>query len=328
MRLERQEFSTLISKWQELALVYGPFLSHQQETFNQATGWVELGPGEVPQLSPGVPSTPIKMFYFPQPETLLDIRSRGRELVAVEHTKAEARRIILGVRPCDARSVWLNSMPYEKDPYFQSKMRENLIVGFKCEEEVPGCFCSQVGGGSSQTVGMDLAVSIEDNQYVIEAVTKRGAALLEKGEWLDTPTEALEPSSCRLLDTLQKKEVDSLYNAPWWWETAFSCLNCGACTFLCPTCYCFDIQDEVLHGRGRRIRLWDSCMFPLFTRHASGHNPRGTKVHRVRNRFMHKLKYFPDRFGQISCVGCGRCVRECPVNIDIREVIEAMEAAQ
>jgi sulfhydrogenase subunit beta (sulfur reductase) len=106
---------------------------------------------------------------------------------------------------------------------------------------------------------------------------------------------------------------------------AFACINCGTCTFLCPTCWCFDIQDEVHRSDGDRIRNWDSCMFPLFTLHASGHNPRSEKVQRVRQRFMHKLKYYVDKYDNgVACVGCGRCVKHCPVNIDIREVFKLM----
>ncbi|MDZ7698785.1 MAG: 4Fe-4S dicluster domain-containing protein [Deltaproteobacteria bacterium] len=106
---------------------------------------------------------------------------------------------------------------------------------------------------------------------------------------------------------------------------AFACLNCGTCTYLCPTCWCFDIQDEILSKQGDRIRNWDSCMFPLFTLHGSGHNPRDQKHQRVRQRFMHKLKYYVDKYQNgIQCSGCGRCVRYCPVNIDIREVCRLM----
>ncbi len=191
------------------------------------------------------------------------------------------------------------------------------------------------------TEGMDIAMSkVEGGYYLAAILTEKGERLLEH---LPDAQEASPEEQKRLAEMqgrassgtgaagdpaeiLKKKALMDLYNAPFWQKLADSCINCGACTFLCPTCYCFDIQDETLNGKGRRIRYWDSCMFPLFTQHASGHNPRGQKVQRVRNRFMHKLKYFPERFGPLLCVGCGRCIRECPVNIDIREVMRDLLA--
>ncbi|MCE5274896.1 MAG: 4Fe-4S dicluster domain-containing protein, partial [Deltaproteobacteria bacterium] len=90
----------------------------------------------------------------------------------------------------------------------------------------------------------------------------------------------------------------------------------------CPTCHCFDISDEVKGSDGKRLRNWDSCMFPLFTKETSGHNPRPSQKERWRQRVMHKFRYYVDNFGAIACVGCGRCVMSCPVNLDIRKIVE------
>ncbi|MCK4896541.1 MAG: 4Fe-4S dicluster domain-containing protein [Candidatus Heimdallarchaeota archaeon] len=99
------------------------------------------------------------------------------------------------------------------------------------------------------------------------------------------------------------------------------CIGCGTCTYLCPTCHCFDMQDEATLDKGARIRVWDACMFPEYTMHTSGHNPRPARMHRVRNRFYHKYSYFPKNSDVIACTGCGRCIRYCPVNIDIIELM-------
>ena len=129
------------------------------------------------------------------------------------------------------------------------------------------------------------------------------------------------------MDKVDKREVLELFELPYWDRVSESCLNCGTCTFCCPTCHCFDIQDEVQGTDGRRVRNWDYCMSWLFTVHGTGHNPRPSKKERVRQRFMHKFKYIPEkRGGEIGCVGCGRCVQICPVNIDVREVVNQMNA--
>ena len=104
---------------------------------------------------------------------------------------------------------------------------------------------------------------------------------------------------------------------------ATRCIGCGACAFLCPACHCFDIVDEGTEAKGVRRKNWDACAFGTFTNHASGHNPRDVQNKRYRNRIMHKFKYYDDKFGKTLCTGCGRCVRACPVGIDIAGDVEA-----
>ncbi len=178
-----------------------------------------------------------------------------------------------------------------------------------------------------------------ENCFFAKIISSKGENLLKSAGW-DTETDA--ETADNLITTMKQKAEDAittsvstdqlkdkiindLFNAPFWEEVAFACTNCGICTYVCPTCWCFDIQDEVYGLWGIRMRNWDSCMFPLFTLHGSGHNPRNTKMQRVRQRFMHKLKYYVDKYDNgIQCVGCGRCVRLCPVNIDIRKVCDLM----
>ena len=102
------------------------------------------------------------------------------------------------------------------------------------------------------------------------------------------------------------------------------CLGCGTCAFLCPTCTCFDVVDEDDHynHRGKRIRLWDTCQFCIYTQHTSGHNPRDSIIERCRNRILHKFSYYPKNYGMLGCVGCGRCIQLCPVNNDLRDIIK------
>ena len=307
--------------------------------------------------APGPGDNIIKRFMFPQPEPLLFLEREGKDMVhrpycaisksslnpdddTSHHTISDTvvETIILGIRPCDARSLWLNRLACEEDNLFSRRVDGLIIFGLLCNKGLSTCFCEDVGGGHQDVRGMDVAMIDDgDGELRLWAVSKKGLYILNRlGIYEDDIIDGLmegatdnsheKVGDCSLLDELMSKDMLTLYNAPFWQDIKDSCLNCGACTFLCPTCYCFDIQDEAYGKVGRRIRYWDSCMFPLFTLHASGHNPRGEKIYRVRNRFMHKFKYFIERFSHISCVGCGRCIIHCPVNIDVREVIGLMRA--
>jgi ferredoxin len=197
-----------------------------------------------------------------------------------------------------------------------------------------------VGGGPFDEKGLDVILYNLKDSFLAKSLTEKGEAFLDKaqaGKEADNASvkraeELAQSASDKikahvLTDRLREKVINELFDAPFWEEVAFSCINCGTCTYLCPTCWCFDIQDEVLGKEGDRIRNWDSCMFPLFTLHGSGHNPRDNKFQRVRQRFMHKLKYYVDKYKNgVQCSGCGRCIRYCPVNIDIRYVCNLMNS--
>jgi ferredoxin len=116
--------------------------------------------------------------------------------------------------------------------------------------------------------------------------------------------------------------LEKNFESDFWKEIASRCVGCGACAFICPACHCFDINDEGSADKGIRRKHWDACGFGKFTNHASGHNPRDVQPQRYRNRIMHKFKYYDEKFGQTLCTGCGRCVRACPVGIDIAAIVE------
>ena len=165
--------------------------------------------------------------------------------------------------------------------------------------------------------------------------TDKGAALLEGSSLADGADRFADAEAARKAAWASLEKAPSLAEAPakvaarfedveFWQQETDRCLSCGACTYFCPTCYCFNITDEGdgLNGReGRRLRTWDNCMSPLFTREASGHNPRTAKALRMRNRVSHKFATYPENWGAFSCNGCGRCVSNCPVHLDIRAIV-------
>ncbi len=286
-----------------------------------------------------------KSLAFPQSERMfeftLDEQSKDAHIVK-ESPKDYSPKVIVGIRPCDAKALRLVNENFDdpefKDPWWVKRLESMTLIGLGCNEPCSTCFCISVGCGPFSEEGLDVILFDLGEDLLARTLTEKGAQLLKQGG-VDKDVESELTKKADELkieaenkitshvptDKLGEKNVGDLFNAPFWDDVAFACINCGACTFLCPTCWCFDIQDEVTKKEGDRIRNWDSCMFPLFTLHASGHNPRAEKVQRVRQRFMHKLKYYVDKYGNgVACVGCGRCVKHCPVNVDIRKVFKLM----
>jgi formate hydrogenlyase subunit 6/NADH:ubiquinone oxidoreductase subunit I len=249
---------------------------------------------------------------------------------------------IVGIRPCDAYALELVKINFDnpefKDPGWVKRYEATTLVGLGCNDPCATCFCTSVGTGPFGEKGLDILLYDLGENFLSKPVTDKGQALLKKigqgkpaDDNIQKEAKSIADSASKKIaskvptDKLREKVVNDLFDADFWDDVAFACINCGTCTYLCPTCWCFDIQDEVLGKEGDRIRNWDACMFPLFTLHGSGHNPRSEKTQRVRQRFMHKLKYYVDKYNNgVACVGCGRCVQFCPVNIDIREVFELM----
>ncbi|MCR4401458.1 MAG: 4Fe-4S dicluster domain-containing protein [Firmicutes bacterium] len=298
-----------------------------------------------------LPKRPLKELFFPQEEVLFAFDAGGG-IETTEDTSAQPGggvspsgvvRVALGVRPCDARSLTILDLVFDaadyKDPYYVSRRRRTALVTFACSEPGMACFCTSVGGGPFDETGSDVVCADGGEEYVMWPLSAAGegllegfAALREAGEEeLEAVRKARAAAEARLAGNSVpvEKAVSKLggaFDRPEWDDVHRKCLGCAACTYLCPTCHCFDIGDEATRTGGERVRNWDSCMFPLFTLHASGHNPRPSRKERFRQRIMHKFNYFVENHGTAACVGCGRCVENCPVNLDVRKVLEVFAA--
>jgi len=286
-----------------------------------------------------------KSLVYPQSERMFEYTLDENDPdanILKESAKDYSPHAIVGIRPCDAHGFQIANLNFDnpeyRDPWWVMHFESSVLVGLGCNEPCSTCFCTQVGGGPFSEKGLDILLYDLGDNFLARGLTDKGEEFLKKAgggsqadESLLKDAGDLAASASEMISTgvstdkLKDKVINELFDAPFWDDVAFGCINCGTCAYLCPTCWCFDIQDEVLGKEGDRIRNWDSCMFPLFTLHGSGHNPRDNKVQRVRQRFMHKLKYYVDKYGNgVQCSGCGRCVRYCPVNIDIRQVSELM----
>ena len=284
---------------------------------------------------------PPKEIFFPQSERLFSYNlSKGKGWSVEEPASEKKQSIIFGIRPCDARSLVLLDNVFDgqlyKDPYYTDKRKNTTIIAVGCNQPGNTCFCTSLGGGPFSQNGSDLIMVDIGQKYIIQVVTEKGERLAKKHNEFK---EAEAHSLSLLRDTIETAEalikskieiqkvtekLDSMFDDPFWDLVSEKCLGCAVCTYLCPTCHCFDITDEVISQTGERVRTWDSCAFPSFTLEASGVNPRPGNKERYRQRIMHKFNYFVANHGMVACVGCGRCIKECPVNLDIRGVLNSI----
>ena len=340
--ISKENFPGILERLMADFRVYGPVFTGEYHEFTRlkTAGEADLNYQNT-RLSP-------KGLFHPQAERMfvysLD-KGDSEAGILKEAPKDLSPAIILGIRPCDARAFQLDDANFDasaiRDPWWVKRREATVLVGLACNQPCSTCFCTTVGTGPFDAKGQDILLVDTGEGLVARSVTDKGKELLGRIS-LDVPvpedavamvSELRKKAEQSLgiqfhVDAIATKEMLELFNGPFWDEVQFACINCGTCTFLCPTCWCFDIQDEVCGNCGDRIRNWDSCMFPLFTLHGSGHNPRNQKLQRVRQRFMHKLKYYQDKYHNgAACVGCGRCVKFCPVNIDIRQVGRLMSAS-
>lgn len=338
IKIDKSQWSPGLNRLGEACRLFGPVLENGSHAFR------ELAKSQAPDLSFQNSRLSPKSLVFPQSETMMgySLAPDDPERNIMKAAPMDyGPRAVIGIRPCDAKALVLVKMNFDtdeyQDPYWLNLYNATTFVGLACDAPCSTCFCTRAGSGPYHEEGLDVLLVARDDHYLAKVLTDKGAALIEKGGWtetvdapdIDAGKQAAEAKVTAGIDTdaLRGADTMALYGADFWDDVAFACINCGTCTFSCPTCWCFDIQDEVYRTKGVRMRNWDSCMFPIFTVHTTGHNPRDTKTHRVRQRFMHKLKYFVDKYDRgIMCVGCGRCVRQCPVNIDIRKVSARMNA--
>ena len=283
-----------------------------------------------------------KDFFFPQTETLVDFKINGKKIDIVDPRTETEDFVVFGVRACDVRSFSILDRVFLVDPvdsYYANRREHGTIVSMACSRPAETCFCHSFGIDAAEPEGDAVCWKTEYSLY-IRANTEKGEKLIEKlrpmmEEADEAPVKAQQEKTREILGklplnsfTTEKFGGDVLlkvFNSEQWKSLSEACLGCGTCTFVCPTCQCYDIRDfDTGHGI-QRFRCWDSCMYSDFTLMASG-NPRTSQLERFRQRFMHKLVYFPaNNDGIYGCVGCGRCLSKCPISMNIVKVAKCLE---
>ena len=283
-----------------------------------------------------------KDFFFPQTEDLVSFKMEGKSIEIIDPRTETEDFVVFGVRACDARSFSILDRVFLVDPvdsYYANRREHGTIVSMACSRPAETCFCHSFGIDAAEPEGDAVCWKTEDALY-IRANTEKGEKLLEKlrpmmEEADEAPVKAQQEKTREILGklplssfTTEKFGGDVLmkvFNSEQWKSLSESCLGCGTCTFVCPTCQCYDIRDFKTGSGVKRFRCWDSCMYSDFTLMASG-NPRTSQLERFRQRFMHKLVYFPaNNDGIYGCVGCGRCLSKCPISMNIVKVAKCLE---
>lgn len=282
-----------------------------------------------------------KDFFFPQTENLMDFKTEGKNIEVIDTRSETEDFVIFGVRACDVKSFEVLDNVFMAEPvdsYYKNRRDHGTIVSMACTKPKETCFCKTFGIDASEPEGDVVCHKTEDAIY-FEAKTEKGEKLVDMLKEIseESDNSAVEeqkklirerisklPLAELSAESFGKDKTSEFFNAPEWQELSESCLGCGTCTFVCPTCQCYDIKDfNTGHGI-KRFRCWDSCMYSDFTKMSAG-QPRLTQLERFRQRFMHKLVYYPtNNNGLFSCVGCGRCLAKCPIQMNIVKVMKKL----
>ena len=280
-----------------------------------------------------------KDFFFPQTEDLMAFKTEGKNIEIIDTRSETEDFAVFGVRACDCKSFEVLDRVFLTDPvdsYYANRREHGVIITVACTRPSETCFCTAFDIDATAPQG-DISVWKTETDVYFEPNTEKGGALMEKLSALtedcdSTAVESQQEKTKTILSKLPLKDLKldafgsgktmELFDNEAWDELSESCLGCGTCTFVCPTCQCYDIKDFNTGNGVIRFRCWDSCMYSDFTKMAHGNN-RLTQKERFRQRFMHKLVYYPENNdGLFSCVGCGRCLSKCPISMNIVKVIK------
>lgn len=283
-----------------------------------------------------------KDAFFPQSENLYVCKKDGKKISIQPEELKQQSFVVFGMKACDLRGVEILDQVFLVDPvdtFYAARREKGTIVTLACGAPEETCFCTAFGIDASNPVG-DVTVWSVDDSFYWQANTEKGILLTDQVKDLletcnDTAVNKEKEKIHEILGLLPYGDISlegwngdvltEKFDSEIWEDLYKPCLGCGTCTFVCPTCQCYDIKDYSTGNDVNRYRCWDSCMYSDFTMMAHGNN-RTTQMQRFRQRFMHKLVYFPaNNDGAYSCVGCGRCVAKCPSSLNIIKVIKAFE---
>jgi len=336
LKLPREELDLFGAVLQQFGEVHAPVARGDHYVFARLDRWSDA------VLDYTRTILPPKKYFLPPCETLLRFRKgKGYEPASED---LDRKMVLFGVHPCDIfglnilDDVFAGKFP---DPYYQARRKNIAIIGIDCVPD-EHCFCRSMRADFVDH-GFDLFLYDIGDYYLTFVGTARGDDMVLAAGTIFQPVsrEDIEEYKRRSEAKRQAFKLDveirdlpeifeMEYHADLWDELGKRCLSCGNCSMVCPTCYCYDVVDEVELGSrdSTRERRWDSCLFSSHALVAGGENFRESGASRIKFRFYHKQRGFVAEYGRPSCIGCGRCIEVCPVNIDIIEVLNLLRGGE
>lgn len=331
--IESSEIASLVRAFMRDREVVAPVVSGKSFAFETIQS-----PDEI-VLNYPTTVTSLKKYYLPPRETLFEYDMREG---VTEYELEVKPRVLFGAHACDINAINNLDLVFQDsqypDPYYEAHKAATMIVGISCTPS-DSCFCHLLDSDEVRS-GYDLFLQDMGDRYLVSIGSVEGANILEAA---CNPREATDEDrrAFRKLTRARQQAfsddipdiqeipmlMDAFHSDSFWEELGGRCLNCTACSSVCPTCYCFDIRDvlDPSGKSGKRERVWDACTSPQFALVTGGHNFRATERDRVRHRMYHKLNGFNSKYGRYLCVGCGRCVRACKADISPIEVLKFFE---
>ncbi|MDD4801470.1 MAG: 4Fe-4S dicluster domain-containing protein [Syntrophomonas sp.] len=332
--LSKDKLSTALNKLSDSAEVFVPMQKGKQSGYFTWKSFEE-GQDELMLEALNVYQSP-KNAVFPQTERIYGIASQGVEVNIDKTYEDTSANIIFGARGCDVKGIMAMDLAFltkgYEDSLYKARRSANTIIANACYEPGPNCFCNAMEVNCVEPAGADVILHDVGDGYGWEVKSDKGEAvtalLADILEEKEVKLPAIKPFIQNVDYSGVAEKLKDMFDHPLWDKLAEPCVNCGMCTYVCPSCYCFDIQVKMWGEQGYRFRTWDSCMFEEYSREAGGGNPRGASKERFRQRFLHKLQFFKERYGTPLCTGCGRCMIVCPTDINIVRIIDAVKEAE
>jgi len=332
--LEKDQLECFVRSLSKKMKAVGPVAKgHNNYAFEEVTSASQLSLDYIPTILPP------KKYFMPNKEKMIDFDLGGKTPSAQAALECE-ELAIMGVHTCDLAGIQCLNIVFNERPrdYNYLLRKEKLfIIGVECNKYCDEYASCALVNSHLPNGGYDLFFTDVGDRYVINVNTQKGEDFVEsvgldKAEGRDLAAmDKIREEKRKIfknevdIDPKKLPEIfDKSYNSKVWEKVAEKCLSCGNCTNVCPTCYCFDMEDFINLDlkTGSRVRTWDSCQFETFAAVAGGENFRGERSMRQRHRVYRKFKFPVDKFNRFFCTGCGRCSRTCMAGINLKEILK------